>query len=277
MSALRMVERAHSRRAFLVGTGLLALGVGVDALVIEPNWLDVSRHEVPIAGLPQRLDGFTIAQVSDAHLKELGTVEEAILRVVRAESIQLILLTGDIVESVFRLGLLQEFCMALRKSGTAVLATLGNWEHWGRLPLVELSKAYTRTGAKLLVNEGVVLPDGMRVYATDDATGGMPRLGPLYDDGTPTILATHSPALLDSTAFKPGAFDLALSGHTHGGQLRIGPNAVPFRPSGCGRFVGGWYHTPGGRAYVSRGTGTSILPARFTCRPELPIFRLRQA
>ena len=69
---------------------------------------------------------------------------------------------------------------------------------------------------------------------------------------------------------------LNLAGHTHGGQVRFGAGLVPFVPPGSGRFVSGWYDTPAGRAYVSRGTGTSILPVRFTCRPELPVFRLRQ-
>jgi predicted MPP superfamily phosphohydrolase len=51
---------------------------------------------------------------------------------------------------------------------------------------------------------------------------------------------------------------------------------VPFRPPGSGRFVSGWYDVPIGRAYVSRGTGLSVVPARFGCRPELPVFTLRQ-
>jgi predicted MPP superfamily phosphohydrolase len=211
-------------------------------------------------------------------LKRLGAVEEAIARVVQSESIQLVVLTGDMVDSLLSLDVLQDFCVALRKRGTVVLAALGNWEHWGSVPLIELSKVYARTGAQLLVNEAVVLPDGIRVYATDDSTGGTPKIGPLYDDSrAPTVLATHSPAFLDTSAFSANAFSLALSGHTHGGQMRLGPKGIPFRPFGCGRFVGSWYDTRGGRAYVSRGTGTSILPARFTCRPELPILRLRRA
>jgi predicted MPP superfamily phosphohydrolase len=257
---------------------LLAIGACVDAFLIEPNWLEITRHEVPIAGLPQQLDGFTLAHISDAHLKHIGTIEEAIARVVQTESVQLVLLTGDMVDSVYMLGVLQDFCCGLRKNGTVVLAALGNWEHWGNVPVLELAKSYSRLGAKLLVNEAALVSDGVRVYATDDSTSGSPKVTPLYDNiKAPTLLVTHSPAFLDSAAFRPGAFSLALSGHTHGGQMRLGPKGVPFRPWGCGRFVGGWYDTPGGRAYVSRGTGMSILPARFTCRPELPIIRLRRA
>jgi len=273
-----MDDREHTRRAFLIGAGVLAAGAGLDAFLIEPNWLEVTRHEVPIAGLPQELDGFTIVQISDAHLKRIGAVEEAIVRVVQTESVQLVVLTGDIVDSASTLDVLQAFCDTLRRKGTVVLAALGNWEHWGEVPLVELGKLYSRVGVQLLVNAAVLLPGGIRVYATDDSTGGSPRVGTLYDDSAATtLLVSHSPAFLDTTAFKPKTFGLALSGHTHGGQIRLGPKGVPFRPQGCGRFVGGWYDTTGGRAYVSRGTGTSILPARFICRPELPILRLRRA
>jgi len=69
---------------------------------------------------------------------------------------------------------------------------------------------------------------------------------------------------------------LALAGHTHGGQIRMTEYFAPVRPRGSGRFVSGWYELATGPAYVSRGTGTSIVPARFSCRPELPVFRLRQ-
>lgn len=211
VSALRMIERAHSRRAFLIGAGAFAVGAGLDAFALEPNWPEVSRHDVPVGGLPQRLDGFTIAQISDAHLKRLGVVEEAIARVVQNESIQLVVLSGDIVDSLLSLNLLQEFCVELRKGGTVVVATLGNWEHWANLRLSDLSRAYASIGAQLLVNEAAVLSDGVRVYASDDSTGGTPRVGSLYDDSrAPTLLVTHSPAFLDTAAFSRGAFSLAL-------------------------------------------------------------------
>lgn len=269
--------RSGSRRAFLAGTGAIAVGVALDAFLVEPRWLDVSSHEVTIPGLPRDLEGFAVAQVTDAHLTQIGAVEEAIYRTLQKNDIQLVVLSGDMIDSVLRLESLKRFCSGLRKKGTVIVASLGNWEHWGQVPVADLADAYSDLGIKLLVNDGIGLAEGLRVFATDDATGGTPRIRKLYDDrASAMLLVTHSPAFLDSTSLLPGAFSLALAGHTHGGQLRLGPGAVPFLPQGCGRFLAGWYDTRGGRAYVSRGTGSSILPARFTCRPELPIFRLRQ-
>ena len=270
--------QSRSRRAFLAGTGAIAVGVALDAFLIEPRWLDVNYHDVTVPGLPKDLEGFAIAQVTDAHLTQVGAIEEAIYRTLRKDDIQLVVLSGDMIDSALWLDSLRGFCSGLRKRGTAIVAALGNWEHWGKVPVADLADLYGDLGIKLLVNDGIGLAGGLRVFATDDATGGTPRVRKLYDDrASATLLVTHSPAILDSSALLPGAFSLALAGHTHGGQLRLGPGAVPFLPQGCGRFLAGWYDTRGGRAYVSRGTGTSIMPARFTCRPELPIFRLRQA
>jgi len=266
-----------SRRRLLAGGATLAVGAAVDAVVLEPNWLDVTEHEVPVPGLPRDLDGFTIAQVTDAHLQRIGRVEEAISRALQAHDVQLLVLTGDIIDSTEALDTLREFCGGDRRQGLAAIATLGNWEHWGKVPAPELRAAYADTSVKLLVNEGTTLADGVQVFATDDSTGGSPRLeGFSSSGGDARLLLTHSPELLDRAPTRNAGLALALGGHTHGGQLRLGASAVPFVPGGSGRFVAGWYDLAGCPAYVSRGTGTSIVPARFTCRPELPIFRLRQ-
>jgi predicted MPP superfamily phosphohydrolase len=250
----------------------------LDALAVEPYWLEVTRQEVPAPGLPRHLDGFTIAQITDAHLTGVGMVEEAIARVIRDENVQLVALTGDMIDGIRRLPILEEFCSTLRGEGRAVVATLGNWEHWGGILASDLLRSYSRAGAQLLVNESRTLPDGVQLCATDDDTGGSVELEQALGQGRADakVLLTHSPGFLDAVPQQAGRVALAMAGHTHGGQIRLGSSLVPFVPPGSGRFVAGWYEVPVGRLYVSRGTGTSILPARFTCRPELPIYRLRQ-
>lgn len=269
--------RRISRRTLLAASGALVGGAAVDAFAIEPNWLEVSEHDFPVRGLRRELDGFAIAQVTDAHLTRLGAVERDVALALRQEEVQLAVLTGDIIDSKERLPLLLEFCRTLQNAGVVLLAALGNWEHWGRIPFDDLAKVYRDVGVTLLVNEARSLPDGIRVFATDDSTGGHSRLerpGGRHPDAR--LLLTHSPAYLDRIPDDYGRNVLALAGHTHGGQVRLGSGAVPYTPPGSGRFVAGWYDVSYGSAYVSRGTGTSVVPARFTCRPELPVFRLRQ-
>jgi len=265
-----------TRRAALGGVVVLG-GAALHAVAVEPNWLEVTTHEVNVAGLPSSLDGFGIAQITDAHLDGLGPVEEAIVSAIREHDVQLVALTGDLVDSTAQLSVLADFLSGLATMRASVVAALGNWEHWGNIPGDELRKTYQDARASLLVNESLSLGQGLQVFATDDSTGGSAEFAmESARPGQPRILLTHSPELLDRYPADAGRMALSLAGHTHGGQVRLGTGVVPFVPQGSGRFLAGWYETPAGRSYVSRGTGTSIAPARFTCRPELPIFRLRQ-
>lgn len=202
----------------------------------------------------------------------------AILREIRARDVSLVVLTGDVIDAVKYLPVTLEFCQHLQGNERTVLATLGNWEHWGQFPLEFLRQKYLDLKVNLLVNQSVLVDSAIFVAGTDDWTGGNVSIRDALRDraNSPiSLFLTHSPELLDRLPVSIGKFDLALAGHTHGGQGRLGAVA-PFRPPGSGRFISGWYDVPIARLYVSRGTGTSVIPARFACRPELPIFTLRQ-
>jgi predicted MPP superfamily phosphohydrolase len=267
-----------SRRNFLLGGGITALVAALDAFCIEPNWLRVTEHNLRIANLPKLMDGYRIAHVTDAHLRHIGAVEERIFREIEQRNVELVVLTGDIIDHSSQMNLLEDFCHHLQGKRRTALATLGNWEHWAGIQTEELRKTYRAHNIRLLVNESEWVNSALCVAATDDATGGHPLLDRTLDGcnkAAVRLFLTHSPKLLDSLPAPIGRFDLALAGHTHGGQCRIG-SFSPVRPPGSGRFVSGWYSIPAGKAYVSCGTGTTMLPARFCCRPELPIFTLLQ-
>lgn len=267
-----------SRRTWLLGGAGLGGAALLDAFAIEPRWLQVTEHVVPVPALPRSLEGYTVAQATDVHLGALGAVQRALTDAVRGRAPQLVVLTGDIVNDAAHLGELGELVHALRQPGRRLIATLGNWEHWGHVPLDRLNRTYSDGGAELLVNRSIVLDGAVAISATDDSTAGAPRLDETLAArrAAPSqLFLTHSPSLLDRVP-RAARFDLALSGHTHGGQARIW-NYAPILPPGSGRFVAGWYDVPSGRAYVSRGIGTSVVPARVMCRPELPLFRLVRA
>jgi predicted MPP superfamily phosphohydrolase len=262
-----------TRRRVLTGLGIGAACMAVDAFGVEPHWLQVDHHAVAIANLPHALEGLRIVQITDAHLNGLGRVEAAILAAIDRAAPQLVVLTGDIVDHVDRFEDLAELCSAITQRGARVLGTLGNWEHWGRVPLADLARVYARSGATLMIDEWLE-HEGLAIYASDDSTGGSPRSISAGSSRSIEVLLTHSPAFVDEQIVRP--FALCLAGHTHGGQIRAG-SVVPYLPPGSGRFVEGWYETAIGPLYVSRGTGTSGLPARFCCRPELPVFELVRA
>jgi predicted MPP superfamily phosphohydrolase len=253
------------------------LGV-VDAFALEPAWLEVNHYDLAVPRLPHALDGYRIAHITDAHLQDLGTTEKSIVEEVERSNAKLVLLTGDIVNSPHDFGLLQEFCRELSARGRILLATLGNWEYWGQVRPDDLAKTYAAVGVTLLGNESVCPDSGLCIVATDDSLTQRARAEVALSKRTKapvSLFVTHCPELFDMLPEAVERFDLSLAGHTHGGQARIG-SLAPFVPPGSGRFVSGWYDLRFGRAYVSRGTGMSVAPARFLCRPELPVFTLRR-
>lgn len=271
-----MPAPAPERRRFLRASGGAAIAAGAYAIGIEPAWLDVREIDVAVRGLPRALAGFRVAQLSDVHLTSLGRVHDHVFAALRARPVDLVVITGDAIDDEARLGVLTDLCHALRSTGAPVLATLGNWEHWGAVPRAALRAAYARAGARLLGDEAMRLDAGVAVIATDDSCSGNANLGAALRDvprAEVRLFLSHAPGLFDELPTDAPRFDLGLAGHTHGGQLCVAGGAV-WVPPGSGRFRAGLYDTSHGPLYVSRGVGTSVVPARFTCRPELPIFRL---
>jgi predicted MPP superfamily phosphohydrolase len=68
---------------------------------------------------------------------------------------------------------------------------------------------------------------------------------------------------------------LAFAGHTHGGQFRIPLIGSIWLPPGSGKYDQGWWSMNKAKMYVSRGIGTSVLPIRFNCSPELAFIDIR--
>lgn len=244
--------------------------------MVEPRWLEVTRHRVPVPALPQALEGFTIAQVTDVHLKSLGAMHEALVDHVREADCQLAVISGDMIDNPGSLPSVRELCSQIAGSAPRVIAALGNWEHWSKVPLDDIDRLYAGCGVELVVDDVVthevavgVTDDGATMRADFEKTlAASPR-------GTPaSILVTHAPGPISSLSPPPKPYDLVLSGHTHGGQVQLLDMPL-LTPPGSGDFVAGWYDdTPLGPTYVCRGIGMSILDVRFMCRPELAIFEL---
>jgi predicted MPP superfamily phosphohydrolase len=267
--------RPTRRRQLLSGAAALAAGAAVDAFGIEPRWLQVTTHRVPIEGLPNGLANLRIAHLTDLHLSSIGAIERAVLEAVAMNAPDLVFLTGDMIDAPNRLSSLRELCRALATPGRSIVATWGNWEHWGRVGSADLRGAYASVGVRLLGDTNRRLPCGLVVASTDDSCSGYADLASALwrlPDGPGRIFLTHAPGLFDDLPDGVARFDLCLAGHTHGGQVRVGRALL--RPPGSGSFDAGWYDTRLGRLYVSRGIGTSIYPARLMCRPEVAVFTL---
>ena len=263
-------QRAPRRRRYwiviLIATVLF--GLGADALWIEPENIQVTHYEIH-AGVSSPLK---IAQLSDLHTRGLGRPERKMLAILAKEKPDVILITGDTLADPF--GNYQA-CVKVYKQLNAPLGVWfvhGNWENWH--PVRHERQFYRDAGIHLLVNQNHELLPGVWVVGLDDPYSGVANLNAALK-GIPkdayTILMFHSPGYFDQAA---GHVNLCLTGHTHGGQVRI-PFVKPFwLPLGSGRFLEGWYEEKGTRMYVSRGMGMSNLPVRFLCRPEVTFITL---
>lgn len=267
-----------NRRQFLQVAGSMA-GLGAGAVAyggfVERHWVEFTSQP-----LPQRRGGVMpvgrVAHLTDLHLKGIDREHDAIAAEIARRAPDLVVITGDVVDQRRDLPILEEF-LALLPYGIPKYAILGNWEHWGFVDLGRLAAIYERANGTLLVNRSVEqrTPAGVfRISGLDDLVGGRPDprvLSQATEGADLHLLLAHCPAQRDLLPSGDVAVDLILSGHTHGGQVRI-LGYAPRLPRGSGRYLEGWYVDDGPPLYVSRGIGTSLLPIRFGARPEVAFF-----
>ena len=269
-----------SRRQFLAGVGAAGAAVAVDAFGVEAHRVLLTRHEVRIPGLPSGLDGLRIAQISDVHFPGNRLAARASLGLIHQERPDIVILTGDMTESRRAMDDVRSFAAEARGSLVTV-AVLGNWEYRADAAGALAFDTYRSAGVELLVNQSKTVDVGgvpLTLVGLDDPVGGPLQLWEARKGvvrGSTEIWLVHSPGIVDSMSERSQAPPaLILAGHTHGGQIRI-PFLPPVKPTGAGRFLEGWYYDTFAPLYVSRGVGTTGIPARFRCPAELPLFTLR--
>jgi predicted MPP superfamily phosphohydrolase len=271
-----------TRRHFLAGIGAAGAAIGTDAFGFEVHRVLVTRHDVPVPGLPSDLNGIRLAQVTDVHLPGNQLAARAALEHLHRERPDIVILNGDMTESGQALTQVAEFAAESRGS-LATAAVLGNWEYRAGVVGNVAGDIYRRVGVELLVNRSITVDLGgarLALVGLDDLLMGHPNLMSArkgIPTGTPEIWLVHEPAFASAPPVGVSARPIVLlTGHTHGGQIRI-PLMPPVKPEGAGRFLEGWYRDTFAPLYVSRGVGTTGIPARFRCPAELPIFTLRAA
>jgi predicted MPP superfamily phosphohydrolase len=274
------LTQAAAGSAFLIGGGSSLYGA-------LKGRSDYSLEEVPfkLPGLSRRIDGFTIAQLSDVHIGVY--VGDAELRIaedlLRRAKPDLIVLTGDLLDNDARLAdQLGRFVRRLTPLARAgVVAISGNHDYFAGVDAVQ--RAVTGAGARMLRNRGLVLGGaeaGVALLGVDDVMARREGGGPDLDRALaslkttdavglaaadmPRLLLCHNPSYFAESA---GRIGLQLSGHTHGGQVNLG-----VRPADLllpGGWVAGRYDKNGSALYVNRGFGTVGPPARIGAPPEV--------
>lgn len=276
-----------NRRDFLRIAGL-TVGAGLvtatSYLAINDESQDpvIDRIPLVIRNLHPALEGLTIVQITDVHLYPLTQPEVVKKSVLMANELNpdLVVLTGDYVwqdlDAIYELAPI--FAGLDAKYG--IFSTLGNHDYW--LDADVITRAMESAGLPVLINQGVSIQQGkgsIFIAGLDDGWSGNPDLDETLDGANssePVILLCHEPDLADRYS-QDGRVDVQLSGHTHGGQIRlpgIGALVLPY----LGRkYDIGLYRVNEMLLYTNRGLGVISEPVRFNCPPEISQFILQSA
>jgi len=238
--------------------------------------LRVVEHRLPIPRLPEPLIGLRILHLSDLHTDLDRRITAAIAERLGTLDYDLCVLTGDYRARTY--GPIDPALMGMRALRTQladpVYAVLGNHDSIRLVPGLE------SLGIQMLMNETVVIErGGERLYLAgiDDAhyyqAHNIDRVaGQIPDDGC-ALLLSHTPEVYRHAAH--AGFAAMLCGHTHGGQICLpGGIALTWDARCPRRLAAGPWRWGGMVGYTSVGTGSSVVPARLNCPPEITIHTL---
>lgn len=239
-----------------------------------PRGFEWNRYVLPIAALPPELEGLRVLQITDLHLRKFWSdVYDELIERVRKESPDLILITGDFVDSKRRplpaVPTVRRLVSSLN-ARLGVFGILGNHDRYHLRPHLDgiglslLDKESRRVevdGAEL---ELLALPGVDRRHLTRDVLDRYPP----KSFGVPRLVLAHFPDHLRKAAeLKP---DIYFAGHTHGGQICLPGGFAPIRHDSLPRrFCKGVHRAGNTWLVVGRGLGFTGLPFRFFCPAEV--------
>lgn len=292
-----------TRRRFLTGlaagvgglAGLTSYAFGFEPLIR----LNILHRSVGLADWPKDAPPLRAALVADLHIIDpwmtLDRVEQIVAATNRLAP-DITLLLGDYVSHMgYGSRRIEPAAwspvLAGLKAPLGVHAILGNHDHWWPGGVAPVSAAIAKAGINLIVNDAIRIADGGRrfwlagtdsIYARGWSRRGPGRIGGgdiaqalarTGRDRDPVILMAHEPAQFDHV---PGRASLTLSGHTHGGQVRL-----PFIGSPILRnrepYDYGLFTADNRQLLVTAGLGCSIIPVRFMMPPEIVLLTVGPA
>jgi uncharacterized protein len=259
----------------ILATLLSLVAIIIYAIYIEPNWFEVKEVSVKLPHLTKAFDGYKIVQITDIHADRFFKISNlpTIVQQINDQKPDLVVLTGDYIsKGQVELGvgaIASNFRQITAPDG--VLAVLGNHDYWTNGKKV--TAALSQYQIKLLKNELFTLHRGQEelvIAGIDDVWNGksdLPKVLKELGVRQGAIALVHEPDFADETAATQ-QFDLQLSGHSHGGQVRL-PFADRVLPYMGQKYPYGQYQVGQMIQYTSSGIGMGGIPVRFNCRPEI--------
>jgi predicted MPP superfamily phosphohydrolase len=243
----------------------------------EANSLSLERVEIRLERLPKKLDGLKIIHLSDTHHSPFTNIEHIARAVKIANRLKpdMFLLTGDYVShNAEYIAPVAEVLGELR-SEFGTFACLGNHDHWTDPDLV--AHLFRGEGINVLINEGFRMEArgaSFWLAGVDDYMAGKTDLVSAMRGSYPDemkLLLAHNPIVFRQSV--RAGIDLTLSGHTHGGQVKIRDDEKRILPRR--KLSSGLHRRKGAQVYITRGIGTVVLPVRYQCPPEISLLELR--
>lgn len=266
----KITRRKFIIKGIIAFIGLFLLDIlWFEKYVIDWNYFDISKN---------KKTKIKIIQISDLHISTLKSFHKSIAKKINSINPDLVLITGDSVNSTGDIRVLNEFLLLIDKS-IKKYAITGNREYNGNVDLNKLKDIYEENNCELLINENrsfIKEDRNLSIIGIDDFIGGNADYNTSIENLKLTdtnIVLTHCPEHRDIIVQQKGDLniDLILSGHTHGGQINFF-GYVYFKPIGSGKYLKGWYKEKEPKMYVSKGIGTSHINYRFGARAEVVVF-----
>lgn len=254
----RQLTRRRFLRLALYGTPTLLVA---EAALVEPNWIKVRKLNLAKGKPTHRLVHFT-----DLHHKGNRRFLRAAINKINALAPDLVCFTGDIIEEAQHLPEALEW---FEKIKSPLYGVPGNHDYWANADFTLIARSFAKTGGQWLLDESTTSKDG-KINIAGATCSKPPSLE--LDPARKNIVLIHYPEWVNKLG--DYRFDLALAGHSHGGQVRIpffGPLVVPF---GVGPYDLGLFRTAAGPLYVGAGLGWFYLNLRFNCRPEITVIEI---
>jgi uncharacterized protein len=245
---------------------------------IEPNWFEITQITVDLPTLDRAFDGYRIVQITDLHAGDgIDRAQlEKVIAAVNAQQPDLVVITGDHVSRLPRQHVELLDTLAKLQPRDLTISILGNHDVYN--DPTPIRAAIKQAGITLLENSIHTIKRGdatLHIAGVGDVFAQQARLDRVLAQLPATgaaIMLAHEPDFADEAA-ATGRFGLQLSGHSHGGQIRI-PFYGGYLPELARNYPLGRYQVQDMVQYTSRGIGMIKLYARFNCRPEISVFNL---
>ena len=245
----------------------------------EANSLSLERVEIRLKRLPKKLDGLKIIHLSDTHHSPFTTLDhiERVVKVANRLRPDMFLLTGDYVSHEREYITPVAAALGRLKARYGVHACLGNHDHWTDAELV--THLFRGEGINMLVNQGFRFEArgaSFWLAGVDDYMVGKTDIAAAMRGSFPDemkLLLAHNPIIFRQSV--RAGIDLTLSGHTHGGQIKLRDDEKRmFRQR---KLQAGLHTRRNSQVYITRGIGTVVVPMRYQCPPEISLLELRTA